>query len=120
MTHTRVPDRVTFSLNDVEITDIAYGKLVATDIKNHHAKAYEFSQFVADAKPTALLTHGNDVRILWHERFGNLNFKYLQQLPKNSMVEGLLTIRSTKGICKGCVMGKHPEHKFDGGKACRA
>ena len=36
------------------------------------------------------------------------------------MVEGLLTIRTTKGICKGCVVGKHPEHKFDQGKACHA
>ena len=35
------------------------------------------------------------------------------------MVEGLLEIRTTKGICKGCVVGKHPEHKFDRGKACR-
>ena len=36
------------------------------------------------------------------------------------MVEGLPAIRSTKGICKDCVVGKHPEHKFDQGKDCRA
>ena len=33
------------------------------------------------------------------------------------MVEGLPVIKSTTGICKGCVVGKHPEHKFDRGKA---
>ena len=73
-----------------------------------------------DAKPTALLTHGNEVNMLWHERFGRLNFKYLQQLQKKSMVEGLLVIKATTGNCKGCVIGKHPKHKFDWGKANQA
>ena len=36
------------------------------------------------------------------------------------MVEGLLVIKATMGIRKGCVIGKHPEHKFDRGKANRA
>ena len=80
MTHTGVPKRVTFSQNDVEIIDIASRKLVATCIENHHAKAYEFSQFVADVNPTALLTHGNEVSRLWNERFGHLNFKYLHKI----------------------------------------
>ena len=62
MTHTGgVPKRVYFILNDVEITKLASGKLVAKGLANHHVKAYEFSHFVADAKPTALLTHGNEV-----------------------------------------------------------
>ena len=58
MTHTGVPKRVSFSLDDVEITKLASGKLVAKGIANHHAKAYDFSHFVVDAKPTTLLTHG--------------------------------------------------------------
>ena len=121
MNHTEVPKRVTFSPNDVEITDIASGILVATGIENqYHAKAYDFSQFFMDAKPTALLSHGNQVSRLWHERFGHLNFKYLQQIQKNSMVEGLLAIKTTKGVCKGCIVGKQPEHKFNRGKASRA
>ena len=36
------------------------------------------------------------------------------------MVEALPVIKATTGICKGCVIGKHPEHKFDWGKANRA
>ena len=75
MTHTGVPKRVTFSSNDVEITEIASGKLVAKGLANHHAKAYEFSHFVADAKPTALMPCGNEVSKLWHERFVYLDFK---------------------------------------------
>ena len=95
-------------------------KLIAKGLANHHAKAYEFSHFVADAKPTALLTHGNEVSRLWNERFGHINFKYFQQLQKKSMVEGLPVIKETTRVCKGCVIGKHPEHKFNRGKANRA
>ena len=80
MTHNGVPKRVSFSPDDVEIIELAYGKLVAKCSANHHAKAYEFSHFVEDANPTALLTHGNEVSRLWHERFGHLNFKYLHKL----------------------------------------
>ena len=36
------------------------------------------------------------------------------------MVEGLSVIKATTGICKGCVVGKHLEHKYDRGKANRA
>ena len=36
------------------------------------------------------------------------------------MVEGLPIIKATTGICKGCVVGKHPEHKFDWGKENQA
>ena len=35
------------------------------------------------------------------------------------MVEGLPT-KTSSGICKGCIVGKHPEHKFDWGKARHA
>ena len=77
MTHTRVPKRVYFIPNGVEIIELASKKLIAKFLANHHAKSYEFSHFVADAKPTALLTHGNEVSRLWHERFGHASFKYL-------------------------------------------
>ena len=80
MNHTGVPKRVYFSSNDVEIMELASGKLITKGLANHHAKAYEFSHFVADAKPTALLTHGNEVSRMWHERFFHVNFKHLQQL----------------------------------------
>ena len=75
MTHTILPKWVNFGPNDVEINEIASGKLVAKGLANHDAKAYDFSHFLADAKPTALLTHGNEVSRIWYERFGHFNFK---------------------------------------------
>ena len=80
MKHIGVPNRVSFIPTDVDIMELASGKLIAKGLANHHARAYEFSHFVPDAKPTALLNHGNEVSSLWHERFFHLNFKYLQQL----------------------------------------
>ena len=80
MNHTRVPKRVTFFPNDVEITETTSGKLVAKGLANHHAKSYEFFHFLVDANPVALLTRGNVVSRLWNERFGHLNFKYLDQI----------------------------------------
>ena len=33
------------------------------------------------------------------------------------MVLGLPSISSTKGVCEGCVLGKHHKEMFDKGKA---
>ena len=76
MTHTGMPKRVYFSPNYFEIIEIASGKLIVKGLANHHAKAYDFSHFVADAKPTSMLTH-NEASRLWHEQFGHINLKYL-------------------------------------------
>ena len=35
------------------------------------------------------------------------------------MLEDLLAIKTSNGICKGCNVRKHPEHKFDPGKESR-
>jgi hypothetical protein len=36
------------------------------------------------------------------------------------MVEGLPDIHFSKGICEGCVLGKHLQEKFDKGKTQKA
>ena len=77
MEHTIFCKRVTFSPNDVEISEIVLGKLIVVGKANHTAKTYEFSNFVLDSNPSALLTHGNEVSRLWNERFGYLNYIYL-------------------------------------------
>jgi hypothetical protein len=40
----------------------------------------------------------------------------MKQLGKQGMVDGLPNIQFSKGICEGCVLGKHPQEKFDKGK----
>jgi hypothetical protein len=44
----------------------------------------------------------------------------MQQLSKEILVDGLPDIHFSKGVCEGCVLGKHPQEKFDKGKSQRA
>jgi hypothetical protein len=43
----------------------------------------------------------------------------LHQISKENIVEGLPAIKFTSGVCQGCILGKHPEKKFEKGKAQR-
>ena len=47
------------------------------------------------------------------EIFGHLNYTYLSDLSKKYMAIGLPKIKFSKGVCQGCILGKHPEHKFE-------
>ena len=82
MTHTSFTKRFVFSPNDVYISKITTGKLIAVGNANHATKTYEFSNFVPYSKPSILLNHGNEIIWLWHERFGHLNYKYFQLIQK--------------------------------------
>jgi hypothetical protein len=44
----------------------------------------------------------------------------MQHIRKQRMVEGLHDIHFSKGICEGCVLGKHPQEKLDKGKIQKA
>jgi hypothetical protein len=44
----------------------------------------------------------------------------MQQISKHILVDGLPDIHFSKGVCEGCVLGKHPQEKFDKGKSQRA
>ena len=48
-----------------------------------------------------------------------MNYRYLQTLHKEGMVEGLPQIQPSTGACIGCVIGKHPEQRYEKGKARR-
>ena len=72
-----------------------------------------FSHFLPYSNPSALLIHANEASKLWHERFGHLNYKYLSDLSEKDMVIGFPKIKFSKGVCQGCILRKHPEHKFE-------
>ena len=88
MTHTGCPKRVTFDSETVEITEKATRNIIVKGISNHSTKSYDFSYFLLVSPPTALLSHANNTSNIWNERYGHLNFKYLQQLHNDKMVEG--------------------------------
>ena len=119
MTHTRTPKRDIFDSDSVEITKEATGNIIAKDFDNLASKAYEFSHVFPVSHPTNLLTHANNTNNIWHEIFGNLNFKYIQQLQNDKMVEGLPLIQTSDGVCPGFLVGKLPEKRYEVGKETR-
>ena len=77
---------------------------------------YKFSHFLQYSQGNALLSHANETINLWHERYDHLNYMYLQELIKEIMVEGFSTIKFSNDTCKGCVVGKHVERRYEKGK----
>ena len=59
------------------------------------------------------VAHSDNLSKLWHEQFGRLNYRSLQQLYKENMVTGLPMVSCKDGVCSGCVLGKHHRDSFD-------
>ena len=107
MTHTRSPKKVIVSPDDVEITEISNGKVIEKGVVDHTSKVYKFPHFLPYSNPSGLLIHANEERKIWHEIFGHINYKYLYDLSEKDMVIGLPKIKFSKGVCQGCILGKH-------------
>jgi hypothetical protein len=96
-----------FTPNAVDIYHMQTNSRVAIDEVNHQSILYTFSEFI-EPDSSLLLTHVDESSRIWHEIFGHLNFRYMQQLSKKILVDGLSNIHFSKGICEGCVLGKQP------------
>jgi hypothetical protein len=114
MTKSSTGKRFIFTPDAVDIYDMQNNSRVATGEVNHQSRVYTFSEFI-EPDFALLLTHADEISRIWHERFSHLNFRYMQQLSKKGMVDGLPDIHFSK-ICEGCVLRKHPHEKFDKGK----
>jgi hypothetical protein len=111
--------KVLFTPNFVDIYNMKTNSRVATGEVNHQSRLYTFFEFI-EPDSALLLTHTDESSSIWHERFGHLNFRYMQYLSKKILVDGLPDIHFSKGACEGCVLRKHPQEKFDKGKSQRA
>jgi hypothetical protein len=116
MTNSSTGKKVVFTPNAMDIYDMQTNSKVSTGEVNHQSRLYTFYKF-SEPDSSLLLTHADESSRIWHERFGNLNFRYMQQLSKQRLVDGL---HFSKGVCEGCVLGKHPQEKFNKGKSQRA
>jgi hypothetical protein len=84
MYHMKIFDtrnRVIFTSDAVDIYDMQTNSRVATGEVNHQSRLYTFSEFI-EPDYALLLTHASESSRIWHERFGNLNFIYMQQIIK--------------------------------------
>jgi hypothetical protein len=68
-----------FTSNSMDIYDMQTNSRVATDEVNHLSRLYTFFEFI-EHDYALLLTCANESSRIWHERFGHLNFRYMQQL----------------------------------------
>ena len=50
--------------------------------------------------------------ILWHVRYGHLNFESLSQLQKQGMVKGIPTLKRGNAKCESCIFGKQHRENF--------
>jgi hypothetical protein len=119
MTNFDTGKKFIFTPSAVDIYDMQTNSRVATGEVNYQSRLYTFSEFI-EPDFSLLLTHADESSRIWHERFGHLNFRYMQRLSKQGLVDGLPNIHFSKEICEGCVLGKHPQEKFDKGKTQRA
>jgi hypothetical protein len=103
-----------FTPNFVDIYDMQTNSRVANDEVNHQSRLYTFSEFIEPDSALVLINADESSRI-WHKMFGHLNFRYMKQISKKLLVDGLPDIHFSKGVCEGCALGKHPQEKFDKG-----
>jgi hypothetical protein len=115
MTNSDKGKKFIFTPNEVDIYDIQNNSRVSTSEVHHQSKLYTFSEFI-ELNSALLLIHADESIRIWHERFMNLNFSYMQYISNKRLVNGLPDIHFSKGICEGCVLGKHSQEKFDKGK----
>jgi hypothetical protein len=80
--------RVIFIPDTMNIYDMKINSRVAICEVNHNSKLYTFFEFI-ELDSALLLTHASERIRIWHTRFENLNFRYMQQLSKQGMVDGL-------------------------------
>jgi hypothetical protein len=74
-------NKIIFTPNEVDIYDMKTNSMVSTSEVNHQSRLYTFSKFI-EPDFALLLTHADESSRIWNERFGDLNFRYMQQLRK--------------------------------------
>jgi hypothetical protein len=74
---------------------------------------YKFDNFGSSSFPSIFVAHSDDLRKLWHEWFGHLNYRSLQQLCNQQIMTGLSLVSYRDGVCAGCALDKHHRDNFD-------
>jgi hypothetical protein len=81
MTNSSTGKRVIFTPDEMDIYDMKTNSRVSTDEVNHQSTLYTFFEFI-EPNSSLLLTHVDESSRIWHKRFNNLNYIYIQQIRK--------------------------------------
>jgi hypothetical protein len=113
ITHSGEGKIIEFSPHQVVIKDLKDPKhVLATGIVDDITRLYKFDNFGSSSFSSVFVAHTDDLSKLWHEWFGHLNYRSLQQLCNQHMVTGLPLVSCRDGVCVGCVLGKHHQEQF--------
>ena len=63
--------------------------ILTTRTTDDITRLYKFNNFGSSPFPSVFVPHSGNLRKLWHERFGHLNYHLLQQLSKENILIGL-------------------------------
>jgi hypothetical protein len=114
ITHSGEGKTIEFSPHQVVIKDLKDPKhVLATRIANEITRLYKFDNFGSSYFSSVFVAHSDDLSKLWHERFGHLNYRSLQQLCNQQTMIGLPPFSCKDGVCVGCVLDKHHRDNFD-------
>jgi hypothetical protein len=114
ITHLGEGKTVEFSPHQVVIKDLKYPKhVLATGIAHDITRLYKFDNFGSSSFSSVFVAHSDDLRKLWHEQFGHLNYRSLQKLCNQQMVTSLPPVSCRDGVCADCVLDKHHRDIFD-------
>jgi hypothetical protein len=81
ITHLGEGKTIEFSPHKVVIKDLKYPKhVLATRIADDITRLYKFDNFGSSSFSSVFVAHSDDLSKLWHERFGHLNYRSLQQV----------------------------------------
>ena len=105
---------VLFTPHQVVIRDLKDPQpIVAIGSVGDINRLYMFDNFGSFSLPSIFVAHSDDVSRLWHDRFGHLNYRSLQNLYKEKMVICLPMVSCKDGVCSGCVLRKHHQDSFE-------
>ena len=104
ITHSGEGKTVMFTPHQVVIKDFKnHQNVLATGTVDDITRLYKFNNF-GSSPFSVFVAHSDNLSKLWHERFGHLNYRSLQQLCKDNIVIGILMVSCKDGVCFGCVL----------------
>jgi hypothetical protein len=113
ITHSGEGKNVEFSPHQVIIKDLKDPKhVLTTRIVDDITGLYKFDKFGSSSFQSIFVAHRNDLRKLWHEEFGHINYHALQQICNEKMVTSLPLVSCRDGVCIGCVLDKQNRDRF--------
>ena len=108
ITHSGEGKTMKFTPHQVVIKDFKNPQnVLATRTIDDITRLYKFNNFWSPPFPLVFVAHTDNLSKVWHEWFGHLNYRSLQQLCKDNMVTGVPLVSCKDGVCSGCVLEKH-------------